>query len=412
MNTTKSKNEQVQGDQEADAALIGSVMQAQLQNILVLALQKPVRIRTEAVTCISTLLTQGLVSPVHCIPNLVALETDQVVSIRDLAHSQLVALHEKFPMLLNTPSIQGIFLSHSFQLNAFGTSSVYTKDKYKHDYCLFGRLYSNCIRTAKAQRNMFLKALVNQFSDSGSMLGNKNAKPSSLVPMGSTLQYLCYLAQLISALPYDLEDEPLYIIYLINRVVTLKLGPTLDNIKELFAHAGAPSDIMEDEDTDFSDVDIADYIPTMQPTKDDARRLQTVCCAAFAVSLLIRVKFHLKNMYQLENEKCMTYQPGNSSKATEQPTMQSGRTSKLKVPSLPEAEDPIEWSWHVFVHAWEAARDDQHRMDFEAQEDVAMMNSSGKTRRRKGSRRRKLMQPKHVESTDDDDVEFVEGFAE
>ncbi|KAF1332153.1 Nipped-b protein, partial [Globisporangium splendens] len=399
MNTAKSKSEQVQGDQEADAALIGSVMQAQLQNILVLSLQKPVRIRTEAVTCTSTLLTQGLVSPVHCIPNLVALETDQVISIRDLAHSQLVALHEKFPMLLNAPSIQGIFLSHSFQLNAFGTSSVYTKDKHKHEYCLFGRLYSNCIRTGKAQRNMFLKALVNQFSGSGNMLGNTNAKPSSPVTMGSTLQYLCYLAQLISALPYELEDEPLYIIYLINRVVTLKLGSTLDNIKELLANAGAPSDIMEDEDTNFSDVDIVDYLPTIQPTKGDAGRLQTECCVAFA----------------LENEKCMTYQPGNSSKATEQPTMLSGRISKLKVPSLPEAEDPVEWSWHLFVHAWEAARDDQHQMDFEAQEDVAMMNSSGKTRRRKGGRRRKSVQSKHVESTDDDDdddVEFVEGFAE
>lgn len=222
MNRTRSKNEQVQGDQEADAALIGSVMQAQLQNILVLSLQKPVRIRTEAVTCVSTLLTQGLVSPLQCIPNLVALETDQVVPIRDLAHSQLVALHEKFPTLLNTSSIRGIFLSHSFQLNVFGSSSVYTKDKDKHEYCLFGRLYSTCIRSGKAQRNMFLKALVNQFADSGSMLANAKAKPS--VSAESTIHYLCYLAQLISALPYDMEDEPLYIIYLINRCVTLKLG--------------------------------------------------------------------------------------------------------------------------------------------------------------------------------------------
>lgn len=225
MNKARSKKEQVQGDQEADAALIGSVMQAQIQNILALSLEKPVRIRTEAVACIDTLLTQGLVSPLHCIPNLVGLETDQVVSIRDLVHSQLVALNDKFPALLNTPSLQGIQISHAFQVNAFGSWSVFTLDKDKREYCLFGRLYSDCIRGGRMHRYHFLTALVNQFANSsGGMSTNGSTKTKSSTVVRDTIDYLCYLAQLVCALPYEVEDEPLYIIYLINRYVTLKLG--------------------------------------------------------------------------------------------------------------------------------------------------------------------------------------------
>lgn len=220
MNKARSKKEQVQGDQEADAALIGSVMQAQIQNILTLSLEKPLRIRTEAVACIDILLTQGLVSPQSCIPNLVALETDQVVPIRDLAHSQLVALNDKFPTLLNTPSLQGIQVSHSFQLNAFGSSSVFTLDKDKREYCLFGRLYSDCIRRERKNRNLFVRALVNQLADSSSDV----ATTKSSTAVSDTLDYLCYLAQLLCALPYEVEDEPLHVIYLINRIVTLRLG--------------------------------------------------------------------------------------------------------------------------------------------------------------------------------------------
>lgn len=79
-------------------------------------------------------------------------------------------------------------------------------------------------------------------------------------------------------------------------------------------NAGLAPDIMADEDTDFSEVDVADYLPAVQVSDDEARSLQKECLAGFAISLLIRAKFFLKEMYLLDNEKCMTYQPANSSK--------------------------------------------------------------------------------------------------
>jgi hypothetical protein len=221
INAKKTKNEQVQGDQEAEAALIGSVMQAQLNNILLLSLEKQMRVRSEALGCMSLLLTQGLVSPLPCIPNLVALEADHVIGIRDAAHAQLLEINEKFPTVINTPAIQGIFISHSFQLRAFGKCqvSLLERDK-KTKYCVYGRLYTNCIRNSGRQaRHLFLQALVNQFADKGNILSSSNTRKK---PM-KTMDYLCYVAQLLSSLPYDLEDEPLFVIYLLNRYVSLKL---------------------------------------------------------------------------------------------------------------------------------------------------------------------------------------------
>lgn len=89
--------------------------------------------------------------------------------------------------------------------------------------------------------------------------------------------------------------------------------------------------------------------------------------------------------------------------------MLSDRVQKLRLPSVSDitsADSPVELSWNLFLQTWEAARDDQHQMDFEVQEDA-----SSKLRKKKG-RRRKSVNVKHATSTeDDDDDEFVEGFA-
>lgn len=72
-----SKKTQVQGDTEGDATLIGSIMEAQLKAIIRLCMHKDETMRIESLNLIGLLLIQGLISPLICIPTLVALETDQ-----------------------------------------------------------------------------------------------------------------------------------------------------------------------------------------------------------------------------------------------------------------------------------------------------------------------------------------------
>ncbi|TMW68669.1 hypothetical protein Poli38472_006137 [Pythium oligandrum] len=395
MNKEKSKQEQVQGDQEGEASLIGGVMQAQLPNILALSLEKQVRVRSEAAACIAVLLTQGLVSPLHCIPNLVALETDQVVPIRDLAHSQLVALHDKFPTLLNTPAIQGILLSYSFQVKVFGKCSVFALDKDKKEYSLFGRLYTSCLRSQRTQRSIFLKALINQFSDNGSIFSASDFNSNPMQSIG----YLSYLAQVLTALPYDVEDEPLYLIYLINRYVTLKLGPILQELKQDFAALGIVPAGISNDDFDMASVDITSC---HSGDLDDSQleRIQGLCCIAYAIHLLVRIKFFLKEIYLLDNERCQTYQPGVATNATDQAVVVAERAAALQVPTTEDlqGESLLELTWNLFVHTWQAFQDDQHQMDFDVHED-------GRSKKKKG-RRRKTVTKLQVES----EGEEVEGF--
>ncbi|CAK4381060.1 unnamed protein product [Aphanomyces euteiches] len=125
--STQSR-EHVQGDQEGEASYIGSVMQAQLQNILKVALQKEASIRSQAISCLGLLLTQGLVAPMQCISTLVALETDHIATVRDAAYMHLVGIHEKFPTMVSGPAIQGIYSSYQFQMRAFGKCTVCDED--------------------------------------------------------------------------------------------------------------------------------------------------------------------------------------------------------------------------------------------------------------------------------------------
>lgn len=99
--------------------------------------------------------------------------------------------------------------------------------------------------------------------------------------------------------------------YVTDRIV-VSCSPALDAAKELFANAGFAPDIMADEGADFLDVDVADHLPMVHLSEADARSLQQECVAGYAISLLIRVKFFLKDLYILENDKCATYQPSAS----------------------------------------------------------------------------------------------------
>ncbi|KAG7393708.1 Sister chromatid cohesion protein 2 [Phytophthora pseudosyringae] len=409
MNQSKSKEQQVQGDQEADASLIGNVMQAELGNILVLLLQKVPQIRKEAIACIGVLLTQGLVNYLQCIPYLVALETDRVLDVRDAAFSQLLALYERFRGQFHTPLIQGIQDSHPFQLSVYGNATALGVDENKKDFCLFGRLYTNCV---KSHGSRFLEALVNQFTDQGRVLKPLKSEPATAKMEGFTtrLKYLCYLAQIISTLPYEVEDEPLHIIYLINRYVSLRLGPVLDDFRKTFAKVGvAPKLLEEDDESDLSTLKIDDY--KLRPlASSELTALQTYGGIAFAIAVLLRLKLVLKRNFQLDNEKCATYKPS----ATDAPVEAKERSpKKLLLPSvddLCQADDPIEVNWNLFMVAWCAARKDQKQLDIDLEE-VQKPKATPKRRRRS---RKSVTAKKRKMSENDSDVddgEDVEGFA-
>ncbi|POM65924.1 Hypothetical protein PHPALM_18289 [Phytophthora palmivora] len=409
MNQSKSKEQQVQGDQEADASLIGNVMQAELGDILMLSLQKVPQIRKEAVTCVGALLTQGLVNPSQCIPNLVALETDRVHEVRDAAFSQLLELFEKVQSDFHTPSVKGIKDSYSFQLRVYGNVTALGIDENKKDFCLFGRLYRKFLKWTKSREPPFLKALVKQFTDQGSVLKLRKGKPATAnsKTFTSDLKYLCYLAQIISTLPYIVEDELLYIIYSINRYASLRLGPVLDDLREAFVDAGVAPEQLKDDESDLSTICIDDYQSLRQLTEQELVVLQTNGCIAFAIGLMLRLKFALKRNYQLDNEKCATYKPS----APETPIEAKERSpKKLLLPSvddLCQTDNSIKLAWNLFMVAWHTAREDQKQLDVDLDEAQAPKPTP---KRRRRSRKIVVSKKQSSEDDSDNEDEYIDGF--
>ncbi|KAF0752772.1 hypothetical protein AaE_005911 [Aphanomyces astaci] len=286
---TKVGKDQVQGDQEGDASLIGGVMQAQLPNMLKVATQKEASIRTQAIACIGLLLTQGLIAPMQCIPTLVALETDQLASVRDTAYLHLVAIHSKFPNMVSGPAIQGIFSSYQFQTRAFGKAIVCDTD----NVCYLGRMYRTCIQGNRSQRHAFFNGLLGAFRERGPVF---TALAANRLTPAVALGYLTYVAQVLSAMPYDVEDEPLYVVYTINRDVALGLGAVQDKVKKYLGDDTTLDNLPE------PDAPIKPEVAAVGPT-------------AFALALLVRLKMALKAAYGLDNETCQTFQTSNTTKA-------------------------------------------------------------------------------------------------
>ncbi|RHY38127.1 hypothetical protein DYB25_007685, partial [Aphanomyces astaci] len=288
---TKVGKDQVQGDQEGDASLIGGVMQAQLPNMLKVATQKEASIRTQAIACIGLLLTQGLIAPMQCIPTLVALETDQLASVRDTAYLHLVAIHSKFPNMVSGPAIQGIFSSYQFQTRAFGKAIVCDTDNVVR--CYLGRMYRACIQGNRSQRHAFFNGLLGAFRERGPVF---TALAANRLTPAVALGYLTYVAQVLSAMPYDVEDEPLYVVYTINRDVALGLGCVCVFVKKYLGDDTTLDNLPE------PDAPIKPEVAAVGPT-------------AFALALLVRLKMALKAAYGLDNETCQTFQTSNTTKA-------------------------------------------------------------------------------------------------
>ncbi|KAK1947921.1 Sister chromatid cohesion protein SCC2 [Phytophthora citrophthora] len=407
MNQAKSKEQQVRGDQEADASLIGNVMQAELENILLLSVQKVPQIRKEAIACIGALLIQGLVNPLQSIPYLVALETDRVPDVRDAAFSQLLGLYEKFRGQFHAPMIQGIRESYSFQHNVYGNVTTLAIDENHNDFCLFGRLYTSCVKPTQSYSSRFLSALLNQFMDQGGVLKPLKGKipTANSHSFTASLKFLCYLAQLIVALPFEVEDEPLYVIYVINRYVSLRLWPVLDALKDSFVNAGIPPELLEDDDSDLSELKIEDY-SLRSVVGAGLATMQNNGAIAFAIAVMLRLKFALKRNYHLDNEKCATFKPSSSDDQVE---AKERSPKKLLLPSVDDlcrSEDPIECNWNLFMTALVAARKDQKQMDIDLEE-VKRPKASPKRRRRS----RKVKKREILDSDSVSEDEDIEGFA-
>ncbi|MED6181067.1 hypothetical protein PIB30_015983 [Stylosanthes scabra] len=300
-----------------DTNICGGIVQLYWDNILGRCLDSSEQVRQSALKIVEVVLRQGLVHPITCVPYLIALETDPLELNSKLAHHLLMNMNEKYPAFFESRLGDGLQMSFIF-MESISTSSE-----------------------------------------------NGNQKIQSKNPVSA---FLAYCTEVLGLLPFISPDEPLYLIYAINRIVQVRAGPLEANFKAwssrlsrnenqstpngngMYQEETDKSTVITpgtsvdlngtfqqnlDAHPDFNDMRSVDLNGTFyqQPddtspnngkseaklhavgsdyfafSKDELERVQADCLSAIALQFLLKLKRHLKIMYSLNDARCQAYSP-------------------------------------------------------------------------------------------------------
>ncbi|KAL3629437.1 hypothetical protein CASFOL_026659 [Castilleja foliolosa] len=344
-----------------DTNLCGAIVQLYWASILGRSLDVNEHVRLAALKIVEIVLRQGLVHPISCVPHLIALETDPQEVNSNLAHHLLMNMNEKYPAFCESRLGDGLQLSFIFihsmnreipDLKAQARLSNNTKGKSdggssniaKHGVA---RIYK-LIRGNRVSRNRFMSSVVHKFETP--------AWSDSVVP------FLIYCTEILALLPFTFPDEPLYLIYIINRLVQVRAGTLESNMKD-FIHLlqgnttrsdgngvvqsdqtvnnGGERTVTIDMNQRISedlqghqflgdDAYNNDLNTNPMPPRDphsiftnDLQKIQADCLGAGAVQLLLKLKRHLKIVYGLDDARCQVFSPNESVKPGESISRQS-----------------------------------------------------------------------------------------
>ncbi|XP_057962405.1 sister chromatid cohesion protein SCC2 isoform X2 [Malania oleifera] len=339
-----------------DTNICGGIVQLYWDRILGRCLDVNDQVRQSALKIVEIVLRQGLVHPITCVPYLIALETDTQEVNSKLAHHLLMNMNEKYPTFFESRLGDGLQMSFIFiqslsstpeNANQKSQSKIIGNIKGKADGASFSfarlgvsRIYK-LIRGNRVSRNKFMSSVVRKF-DSPSW--------NDLV-----IPFLMYCVEILALLPFTSPDEPLYLIYAINRVIQVRAGPLEANMKawsshQLQRHSQNVSHENGNIQQEVSARSINYTVPvdangTVQQSvgepmsnyatsvdsnihpmsldgscgnlKDDLQKIQADCLAATALQLLLKLKRHLKIVYSLNDARCQAFSPNEPLKPGE-----------------------------------------------------------------------------------------------
>lgn len=336
-----------------DTNICGGIVQLYWNHILERCLDTNEQVRQSGLKIVEVALRQGLVHPITCVPYLIALETDPLEVNSKLAHHLLMNMNEKYPAFFESRLGDGLQLSFNF-IRSMSENSVNSdsnpqykiaenmKGKYEDSSFANARIgvsrIYKLIRANRVSRNKFMSSVIRKFDNP--------CWSETVVP------FLMYCTEILALLPFAAPDEPLYLVYTINRVIQVRSGTLEASLKAFSSHfshrssqkvqtengsiwqelaVGPPSaslsfelngqvQLPEDGHFHCTAKDENEHTSTTGPcllTEDDQRRIQAVCLAATAIQLLLKLKRHLKIVYSLDDVRCQAFSPAEPPKSGE-----------------------------------------------------------------------------------------------
>ena len=359
---------------DVQSGMASTIIQSYLKPILDSYLTPNTTLRINVFNCLSMILNQGLVYPIECVPYLIAMTTDQEKKIQSRSLSHLTNLQKAHPGFVQSKSIAGVNVSFllqkiikksQIQQAAATNNNAQTEvDNVVRGFSEQGELLSlnhhlySLLRTNRSYRRAFLQQLLKMFDD------------SSL--HHTSLAHMLFISDNLAYFPYQLMDEPLYLIHQIDLIISvtginllqtfkenlLNYKPTSednstmqnnnkkssqfisdDNQLSDFDNQDCPIEADEDEEaakqhaasiikngengavkksSELDDDDetfevVLNNLPNdLKPLKDCMYRAQGCC-------LLLILKLFLKEVYSISDSKIQNYSPNDTAKVNERP---------------------------------------------------------------------------------------------
>ncbi|XP_057769612.1 sister chromatid cohesion protein SCC2 isoform X2 [Salvia miltiorrhiza] len=345
-----------------DTNICGGIVQLHWDSILGRSLDANEHVRQAALKIVEIVLRQGLVHPITCVPYLIALETDPEEVNAKLSHHLLMNMNEKYPAFCESRLGDGLQLSFIFirtmsgdlpEVSNKSQAKLFSNIKGKVDvgsstFARHGvaRIYK-LIRGNRISRNRFMSSIVHKFET-----------PTC---SDSVIPFLMYCVEILALLPFTLPDEPLYLIYTINRVVQVRSGTLESNIKDFLnllqgnVHKSNGNGMAQVDSTIspgsernmaidgnqtlqgelpnqhlYGEDSYTDPNTNPMPSRDpytisasDFQKIQSDFLAAGALQLLLKLKRHLKIVYSLDDIRCQAFSPNEPVKPGESLVRQS-----------------------------------------------------------------------------------------
>ena len=192
--------------------------------------------------------------------------------------------------------------------------------------CIFGTVFRDCISKNKKQRQGLFKNLLNLFQLK-ELVPDESPKKRKTKRADFDVALLGFTAEILAYLPYTTTSDPLIIIYHIRHLVGLQGEQVIDALAEVLCRVGlASEDKFDDRNAGEDALEQAarSKFPSKTPesaalSKEgmDMTKFVRLCQAAAALTLLLRLKRFLRQMYNLSEARCLEFDPNEKEKVAE-----------------------------------------------------------------------------------------------
>ncbi|KAK0394945.1 hypothetical protein QR680_001025 [Steinernema hermaphroditum] len=313
MNAQWNKVKDTQDLKDMELAFSGrasTIIQIYWNAVLNAVFSASTQVRQAASKVVFMTLGQGLVTPGSSIPTLIAITTDEKSLVQIKMEGILKDIDLKYPTMVASRSIGGIRQSFRLQsvINSVGitirgfrctphevhdrkiTMAPNGLPKYANDCqatlsCLYTILRSN-----RQQRRSFLSMILRLFQDD-----NKERL---------SVSELLYVADNLALFPYQVLNEPLYVIHQADAIITMCGPRVISDFKTILSP--------QDPNVPDDDLFVADVIYRRLP--DDKTRLFECVQSSQACFLLLYLKSFLMKLYGFNDSRVHEYLPTDHAK--------------------------------------------------------------------------------------------------